>query len=107
MRVPSIVLLTLNNPREKHWGELIALTEAGVTLRSVELNSLEDFLTQILEHEGPPIPFPTTFFPMHRVERISLDEQIGEVPTVGERFRARMRMTVVQYLDLLDEKTSA
>lgn len=98
MRVPSVVLLTLSNPRERYWGELVELNPAGVTMRAIELNSLEDFLSQINEHHGQPLPLPTSFFPMHRVERIAMDERIGEVPAIAERFRLRTGVAVEQYL---------
>ncbi len=103
MNLPCIVLLTLGNPRERYWGELIALQPGGVTLRAIELNSLDDFITQVREHRaqdgaGPALPFPTSFFPMHRVERILLDERAGEIPAIAERFRERLGESIEQYL---------
>jgi hypothetical protein len=100
MRIPSIVLLTLTNPREKHWGELLALNPGGVTVRSIELNSFEDFISEI-KNQGGMLPFPTSFFPMHRVERIALDETIGDIPALAERFRERIGMSIEAYLERL------
>lgn len=104
MRIPSIVLITLANPREKHWGQLLALNPGGVTLRGVELNSFDDFIAQILEYRQGKLPFPTSFFPMHRVERISLDERIGEIAALSERFRARVGATIERYLEELEAR---
>jgi len=39
----STVLVTLNNPREKFWGVVLALDHAGVSLRGIDLRSLDDF----------------------------------------------------------------
>src|SRR5690348_6685694 len=39
----AIVLVTLNDPREKFWGAILDLTAAGVSLRGIDLNSFEDF----------------------------------------------------------------
>lgn len=102
MRIPSIVLVTLSNPREKHWGQLLALNPGGITLRGVELNSFDDFIAQILEFKEGPMPFPTSFFPMHRVERVSLDERIGEIAAMSDRFRARVGVGIEAYLQKLD-----
>ena len=44
----QLVLVTLNNPREKFWGMLLALDPAGVSVRGVDLQSLDDF-TQLVK----------------------------------------------------------
>jgi hypothetical protein len=107
MRIPSIVLLTLTNPREKHWGELIALNPGGVTMRSIELNSFEDFLSEIKNYHGGLLPIPTSFFPMHRVERIALDETIGDIPALAERFKSRIGISIESYLERLISAASS
>jgi hypothetical protein len=80
----SIVLVTLNNPREKYWGAIIAVTPAGVAVRGVDLNSFEDFIRQM--NQGDDVAPHTVFFPMHRVERMELDSRNGEIPAMQERF---------------------
>ena len=47
----SIVLITLNSPREKFWGSLLSISGAGISVRAIELNSLEDFARQIRAEE--------------------------------------------------------
>ena len=97
MQVPSIVLLTLANPREKYWGELNELGPHGATLRGLELNAFEDFLTQAAAHPAQA-RLLTSFFPMHRIERIALDECIGELPSLAARFEARLGVSVGAWL---------
>ena len=82
----SFVLVMLNAPREKFWGVLVALNAAGVTVRGVDLNSYEEAARQV--RAGEPVGAATVFFPMHRVERVELDEAAGELPSLTERFRA-------------------
>jgi hypothetical protein len=82
--VGSVVLVTLNNPREKYWGAILAVTPAGVALRGVDLNSFEDFIRQM--NQGDEVAPHTVFFPMHRVERMELDARNGEIPAMQERF---------------------
>jgi hypothetical protein len=82
----SFVLVTLNAPREKFWGVVVALSTAGVTVRGVDLNSYEEVARQV--RAGEPVGAATVFFPMHRVERVEMDEAVGELPSLTERFRA-------------------
>ena len=80
----AMVLVTLNSPREKFWGAVLAMTVSGVTVRGISLESLDDFAHQIKagENADPAV----VFFPMHRVERIELDARYGDVPSLSERF---------------------
>ena len=47
MDTGQLVLVTLNNPREKFWGMLLSLTPAGVNVRGVDLQSLDDFMQMV------------------------------------------------------------
>lgn len=83
----TLVLVTLNSPREKFWGAVYALTAAGVSVRGIALDSFDDFASQLRagEHVSPGL----VFFPMHRVERVELDAREGDVPSMAERFEQR------------------
>lgn len=83
----SIVIVTLNMPREKFWGALLALTPAGASLRGVDLNSIDDFARQV--RAGDQVSANMVFFPMHRIERIELDARNGEIPSLQERFEMK------------------
>ncbi|MBV9072457.1 MAG: hypothetical protein JOZ10_02400 [Acidobacteria bacterium] len=80
----SVVIVTLNVPREKFWGILLALSPAGASLRGIDLNSIDDFARQV--REGDQVNANVVFFPMHRIERIECDARNGEIPSLQERF---------------------
>ena len=83
----KIVVVTLNMPREKFWGTLLALTPAGASLRGIDLNSLDDFARQV--REGDQMNANMVFFPMHRIERIEADARNGDIPSLQERFQSK------------------
>jgi hypothetical protein len=94
----SIVIVSLHTPKEKVWGELLAIHPAGITMRGVDLNSFDHFIRQINEPEGERIGLPTVFFPMNRVERISLDEPSGSIPSMAELFSRKVGRSLADYL---------
>ena len=81
MQPHSIVVISLHSPKEKLWGELVDISNAGVTLRGIDLSSFDDFVSQILHPDGDRMGLPTLFFPMLRIERIALDEARGSIPS--------------------------
>lgn len=100
VEINSIVILSLTAPKEKVWGQLVALGASGVTVRGIELESFDDFVRQILEQEDVTVGLATLFFPMHRVERIAQDEPSGTIPSLSDRFREKVGLTVQEYLGL-------
>ncbi len=98
MEPHSIVVLSLHTPKERVWGELIGISNAGVTLRGIDLGAFDDFVSQILHPEGDRIGLPTLFFPMLRVERIALDEARGSIPSLAETFEKKVGCSLVDYL---------
>ncbi len=84
----TLVVVTLHTPREKFWGAILELTAAGVSLRGVDLDSFEDFVSLLKAGEADPV---TVFFPMHRVERLELDAHNGVIPSIAERFEEKTR----------------
>lgn len=101
MELSSIVIVSLRDPKEKVWGQLVALTPAGVTVCGIDLNSFDDFLRQVRSPEEAQVGLATIFYPMHRVERIALDEPKGEIPSLSQTFRAKIGLTLVEYLATL------
>lgn len=96
----SIVVVHLVNPTEKLWGLLEALDGTGVVLRGINLSSFDDWMLQARRREKPSLGLSTTFMPMFRVERIFLDEQVGEVESYGQRFERSVGVTVEEFLGL-------
>lgn len=98
MEPHSIVVVSLHTPKEKLWGELLAINPSGVTLRGIDLNSFDHFVSQINEPDGERTGLPTLFFPMQRVERIALDEPSGSIPSMSEIFARKAGRTLGDYL---------
>lgn len=97
MNTGQLVLVTLQNPREKFWGVLLALTPAGASLRGVDLQSLDDF-TQLVK-SGEATTASMVFFPMHRVQRIEVDTRNGELPSLAEQFSAKTGIEVSKFFE--------
>jgi hypothetical protein len=100
VEINAIVIVSLASPKEKIWGQLLALNSAGVTVRGIDLASFDDFLRQLLDHEEATVGLATVFYPMHRVERIAQDEPSGSIPSLADRFRAKIGLTIQEYLGL-------
>ncbi len=98
MEPHSIVVLSLHSPKERLWGELISISASGVTLRGMDLNSFDDFVSQVLHPEGERIGLPTLFFPMLRIERIALDEPRGSIPSLAGMFEKKVGRSLGDYL---------
>jgi len=99
MEPHSIVVVSLHSPKERIWGELIDISNAGVTVRGIDLSSFDDFVSQVLHPEGDRIGLPTLFYPMLRIERIALDEARGSIPSMAEVFEQKVGRSLAQYLE--------
>jgi hypothetical protein len=84
----SAILVVLHSPREKCWGMLDEITNAGVFLRGLDLNAFDDWMSALV-HNEPFMGLSSQFFPMWRVERISRDEMSGEVPSLSQQVEQR------------------
>ncbi len=98
MRINSLVVVSLSDPKERIWGQLLALSEAGITVRGIDINSYDDFLRQLRTPEEEPVGFATIFYPMRRVERIALDEPQGRIPSLAQMFERQVGRTLQDYL---------
>ena len=93
----SLVVIVLHSPREKCWGLLDDISQAGVFLRGLDLNSFDAWVSAVA-HDEPFIGFGDLFFPMWRVERISRDEAAGGVPSLYEQVEHRTGHTLEELL---------
>lgn len=89
----AAVVVVLHSPREKSWGVLYELNQAGVFLRGLDLNAFDDWVSAIV-HNEPFVGFGDLFFPMWRVERIAKDEAAGGVPSLCEQVEKRTGYTI-------------
>jgi hypothetical protein len=100
LHLNSIVIVSLQTPREKVWGELLDVNTAGITMRGIDLNSFDDFIRQVLHPDGDRVGLATVFFPMQRIERIALDEPTGSLPSMADLFERRVGRSLKDYLTL-------
>jgi len=94
----SLVIVHCMAPKEKLWGILVRLDAVGALVRGLDLASVEDWMVQERVQPGGPIAPSTVFIPMHRVERIYLDESGGAVESYGDRYRTACGGDPVQAL---------
>jgi len=100
VEVNSIVIVNLISPKEKMWGQILLLEPKGVTVRGIDLDSFDDFIRQVIRQEETAVGLNTVFFPMHRVERIMVDEPSGSIPSLAQRFHAKVGLTIQEYLGI-------
>jgi hypothetical protein len=98
MEPHAIVVISLHTPKERIWGELMDMSNSGVTVRGIDLSSFDDFVSQVLHPEGDRMGLPTLFFPMLRIERIALDEPRGSIPSLAETFAKKTGRSLEDYL---------
>ena len=97
----TIVILYLGQPREQVFGVVMSLNAAGVTLRCMTLESVDDWMREIAskpDDAEATFGLSTTFYPMHRVEKVVLDESAHGALSIQDRFKRRTGMTVAEYL---------
>src|SRR5450755_958350 len=82
------VVVGLHSPREKCWGMLDEITAAGVFLRGLDLNSFDEWIKTFLQGEPSVIP-SSLFYPMWRIERMSLDESSYGIPALIDQVESR------------------
>ncbi len=103
LAVESIVIAHLVNPTEKFWGVLLNLDQSGLVLRGINVSSFDDWMFQATRQGTHSLGLSTMFVPLFRIERIFLDEQIGEVESYRQRFEQQVGMPVESYLGLQAE----
>jgi rhomboid protease GluP len=64
----------------------------------IVLNSFDHFISQINGPDAERTGLPTIFFPMNRVERVSLDESSGAIPSLSEMFARKVGRPISEYL---------
>lgn len=104
IRPGSLVIVHLINPTEKFWGVIGELGVAGVMLRGINVSSFDDWMAQAVRRGDQTLGLSTMFVPLFRVERIFLDEAVGEVESYRERFQGRVGVPVERYLGLEREE---
>lgn len=102
----SPVLVYLQDPQQKMWGLLQKLDAAGVFLHGIDLDSFDDWMSQVEAGEPTVVGPSVIFVPMSRVERVLLDQSSGELPSMAERFEERVGRTIHEVIADFDEQGS-
>jgi hypothetical protein len=98
METGSIVIVNLQNPKEKVFGKLAGISSSGITVRGMDVNSFNDWMNQFALNDKIVITPTTMFFPMHRVVSCYLDENMGEVPSLSSQFAERTEKKIEDLL---------
>jgi len=93
----SPILLSLHSPKEKMWGLLQEISGSGVFMIGIDINTFDDWIRMIVRGERN-IGLTTVFIPMWRVERVSLDQSVDDIPSMADTFYDRVGMTIEEYL---------
>lgn len=99
MNAGSLVIVHLVQPTEKLWGVLLRLAPEGITVRAINVSSFDDWARAVARREAS-LDLQTMFMPLFRVERMFLDEQVGEVESYGQRFQRLAGVAVESHLGL-------
>src|SRR5262249_54765259 len=95
----SIVVLNLQSPKERFFGRLVEISAPGVAVRGIDLNAFDDWMNHVKFREESGVQPTTVFFPLHRVEKIILDEGIGSIPSLSDIFLTRVGVLVEDHLE--------
>ncbi len=98
----SIIILHLQNPREKIWGAMLGINHFGITLRGIDVYSFDDWTRSVTNQGEASIGLSTIFVPMLRVEKLVLDETSGTYKSLSDQFKERVGHDVLEFMDLPD-----
>jgi hypothetical protein len=98
MKIESgeIVIVILQNPREKVLGVLHEISAAGIFLRGIDLNYFDEWIKAI-KNDEPYLPMQDSFYPMWRVERISRDESSHGLSSMAEQFNQKTGLQIEDF----------
>ena len=92
----SPVVLYLHEPKEKIWGLLVSISAPGIVVRGIDIAVFDDWMRQEMRGEEPLIGLVTSFYPIHRLERMELDQTIGPLLSYADRFYEETGKTVLE-----------
>ncbi len=99
MKKGNVVVVNLQNPREKVLGILLEINTAGITIRGIDVHSFNDWTNSFLNENNELVITPSTvFFPMHRVLSCYVDEDSGSVPSFSTQFKMKTSRNLKEIL---------
>src|SRR5260370_22743505 len=99
MKLNSIVIVNLQAPCERFFGRLLDIATHGVTVRGIDLNAFGDWMDHITHREESGVQPTTVFFPIHRIEKIIMDEGIVAIPSLATTFLTKGGSAFEAHLD--------
>jgi hypothetical protein len=99
MKPGSVVVVNLRNPVQRLLGRLIEISPSGLWMRGLDLGAFEDWIDDVRDGNESGVSPSTLFFPMHRIEKLILDEDVGGVPSLANTFLGRTGAPVGDYLE--------
>ena len=82
------VIVVLHTPREKLFGILDEISNAGIFIRAIDLGYFDDWCQSIVDGEQY-LPMSDYFLPMWRLERMTRDEAAEGTTSMAEQFEQR------------------
>ena len=95
----AIVIVNLASPTERVVGQLLSVGPAGITVRGIDLNALEDWIANVRDQDELGVRPATVFFPLHRVDKMILDEGSQGIPSLAEMFLMRTGSPMTRHLE--------
>jgi hypothetical protein len=97
MEPGEIIIVYLHSPKERIWGQLRNLTDIGLVIKGLDINSFEDWCRQTAKNETG-IGLTTAMYPTYRIEKVIVDEQIGGMQSMCDKFKELVGKSVENYL---------
>jgi hypothetical protein len=72
---------------------------AGLWLKGIELESFDAWAREQASGEPGHMGLTTFFVPYLRVDKVTLDERVGSVPSLKERFQAITGKSLARWTD--------
>jgi hypothetical protein len=92
----SHIIMVLHTPREKFWGVLREINPAGAYIRGLDLGAFEEFMRAARAGETF-YGLGEHFLPMWRIEKISLDEADGDIPSLHEQLQEKTGRMLAEF----------
>lgn len=97
MEPGNIIILYLHSPKERIWGQLKSYSGIGIVIKGLDINSFEDWCRQTAKNETG-IGLTTVMYPTYRIEKMILDEAIGGMQSMSDKFRELVGKDIQQFL---------
>ena len=82
----TTVVVNCVEPKEELWGVLLRLDAVGAVIRGLGLGSVKDWIGQEAHGVEAYVAPSTVFIPLHRIERIYVDESTSSAECYADSF---------------------